>query len=132
LSFDPKKTLQSLIESIKPKLGDESYLKQVSQDAQKKLSKLQEHSKIPEEANTFFRMLRAFANRTYRDIDTKSILLVIASLVYFINPFDLVHDYIPFTGLVDDAALFTFVITQLRQEIDKFLKWESTSSETSE
>lgn len=39
--------------------------------------------------------------------------LVVGTLLYFINPFDLIPDITPFVGFVDDAALILFVCRYL-------------------
>ena len=41
----------------------------------------------------------------------------IAALVYFINPIDIVPDFIPFTGFLDDAAMVTGAIASIRSSI---------------
>lgn len=43
----------------------------------------------------------------------------IAALVYFINPIDIVPDFIPFTGFLDDAAMVTGAIASIRPSIKK-------------
>lgn len=41
----------------------------------------------------------------------------IAALVYFINPMDLVPDFIPVAGFLDDAAMVTGAIASMRSSI---------------
>src|SRR4029077_12096648 len=38
-----------------------------------------------------------------------SILMIVAAVIYFVSPFDLIPDSIPVLGLVDDASVLTFV-----------------------
>lgn len=40
-------------------------------------------------------------------------LSVIAALGYFICPIDLIPDFIPFTGYLDDLAMLTFLIGEI-------------------
>ncbi len=47
-----------------------------------------------------------------------------ASLIYFLNPIDLVPDAILGVGLVDDLAVLTWVYRTVHQELNKFLQWE--------
>lgn len=72
----------------------------------------------------FGRMIKAYALGEYRDIPWKSILLIVAAVVYFVNPLDLVPDIIPLTGLTDDFAILVWIYNTLSNEIDKFLTWE--------
>ena len=39
--------------------------------------------------------------------------LIIGALIYFINPFDLVPDFIPFVGFVDDMTIIALVYRYL-------------------
>ena len=70
------------------------------------------------------RLLKAFANGRYREIPMKSILLLVAAVVYFINPLDLIPDAVIGLGLTDDLAILTGVYNLVRGELEKFRKWE--------
>ena len=41
------------------------------------------------------RLLRAYHHREYRDISTSNLLVVIAALIYFVLPFDVIPDSVP-------------------------------------
>src|SRR5688572_27163744 len=45
------------------------------------------------------RMIKAFAIGEYRDVPVKTILLLLAAVIYFVNPLDFIPDFIPVTGL---------------------------------
>jgi uncharacterized membrane protein YkvA (DUF1232 family) len=72
-----------------------------------------------------FRLLQAYVRREYTDIAPGSIVLVIVAIVYFVSPLDLIPDFIPALGFVDDAAVIAFVVAQLKAEVDDFLRWEA-------
>ena len=65
-------------------------------------------------------MLKSVVSREYLDISPKFLASVVAALIYFINPFDMIHDYIPFAGLIDDGIVLKFVFEQFQEEIRKF------------
>jgi uncharacterized membrane protein YkvA (DUF1232 family) len=44
-------------------------------------------------------------------------------LLYFILPTDLIPDFIPFLGLVDDVAILTTIIHSLQGELVKYRTW---------
>ena len=79
-----------------------------------------EISKLTEKVKLFIRMIRSYVRGDYREVPIKTILLIFASLVYFINPFDLVGDFIPGIGYVDDAALILWVLKSVEEDILKF------------
>ena len=75
---------------------------------------------------TFIRMLRAFKNGTYTEIPWLTVLTVVGALIYFITPIDLLPDFIPITGYVDDFALILTVYKRFKGDILAFQAWESS------
>ncbi|MGC1242251.1 MAG: DUF1232 domain-containing protein [Chryseosolibacter sp.] len=72
------------------------------------------------------RLTRAYALGHYREIPWKTFLLIVAAIVYFVNPLDFVPDILPLTGLTDDFAILLWVYNSVSNEIDKFLTWEKS------
>lgn len=70
------------------------------------------------------RLIKAYALGEYRQVPWKTILLIVAAVIYFVNPLDLVPDIIPLTGLTDDFAVLIWVYNSVSNEIEKFLEWE--------
>jgi uncharacterized membrane protein YkvA (DUF1232 family) len=77
------------------------------------------------------RLIKAYATGQYREVPWKTILLIVAAVIYFINPLDLVPDIIPLTGLTDDFAVLLWVYNSVSDEIEKFLTWEKTQVKSS-
>ena len=72
----------------------------------------------------FIRMTRAWSNGEYKNVSLKTMILVVAAVLYFLNPFDLVPDFIPFLGYLDDATIIAFVANAITTDIEKFRDWE--------
>ena len=53
-------------------------------------------------------------------ISMASIAIIIAALIYVINPLDLIPDFIPFVGYTDDAATLTAAMSTLASVIADF------------
>lgn len=70
------------------------------------------------------RLIKAYATGNYRDIPWKTLLMIVAAIVYFVNPLDLIPDIVPLTGLTDDFAILLWVYNSVSSEINKFLNWE--------
>jgi uncharacterized membrane protein YkvA (DUF1232 family) len=71
----------------------------------------------------FLRMIRAWIAGKYRMPD-ESVLMVVAALLYFVSPFDLVPDCIPVFGLIDVAGVIGCVAKANLAAISNFRKWE--------
>ncbi len=80
--------------------------------------------KLLDQLKTLFRLTSAWIKGEYTEVSMKTILWVIAAIIYFVNPFDVITDFIPGVGYVDDAAVIFFVINFIRRDLDKFLEWE--------
>ncbi|MFA0962741.1 YkvA family protein [Roseivirga sp. BDSF3-8] len=76
------------------------------------------------QVQTFIRMISAYRKGTYRGINVKSVVIIVAALLYFIMPIDLIPDFIPVVGLLDDFTIVMYVFKKLNEEIDEFKTWE--------
>ncbi|HOW91811.1 MAG TPA: DUF1232 domain-containing protein, partial [Anaerolineaceae bacterium] len=69
-------------------------------------------------------MLKAYINKEYTVVPWASIVLVAGTVLYFLSPIDLILDWLPLAGFVDDAAVLVFVFRQIRVDLEKFQAWE--------
>lgn len=76
---------------------------------------------------TLFRLLRAYARGEYRNVPGKSLVLIIAAVLYFLMPIDLIPDIIIGVGFVDDVAILGWVINTVSGVLEDFRKWEGGS-----
>ena len=76
-----------------------------------------------------FQLVRAWRKGDYQKIPTGSILTVIAAIIYFVSPIDIIPDFLLGLGLVDDAAVIAFVIKQITSDLDKFKIWKANNPE---
>jgi uncharacterized membrane protein YkvA (DUF1232 family) len=60
----------------------------------------------------------------YQALPERSLVAIIAGLLYFLDPLDLIPDFIPLVGFADDAAVLLWVASRLRKDLDAFLQWE--------
>lgn len=73
------------------------------------------------------RLVRAYFRGEYRNISQDGLLWIITALNYFVDPFDLIPDEVPFLGFVDDATVMSFTVARTRQTLDDFMTWETTA-----
>jgi len=78
------------------------------------------------------RLFKAYLSREYTSIPWGSIVMVVIAILYFVSPLDLVFDWIPLAGFVDDAAVIAFVLKQINNDIETFLKWEKVKKSQEE
>ena len=72
----------------------------------------------------FTRMIKAYVKGEYRMIPWKMLVMLVAGLVYFVMPLDVLPDFIPITGFLDDITLIIWIFNSFKTEIDAFETWE--------
>lgn len=70
-----------------------------------------------------FHLIKAWVTREYKEVPVQTMLFAIGAVIYFLNPFDLIPDFL-LGGYVDDAGVVAFVIKSIFDDIEKFKKWE--------
>ncbi|MBL7838751.1 MAG: DUF1232 domain-containing protein [Cyclobacteriaceae bacterium] len=84
-------------------------------------------STAKEKLSVFSRLAGAYASGTYREVSWKSLMIVLAAIIYFLNPIDLIPDFIPALGLTDDFSVLLWVYNTVSNEVNKFLTWERSN-----
>jgi uncharacterized membrane protein YkvA (DUF1232 family) len=56
------------------------------------------------------------------------ILSTTAALIWFVNPFDLVPDFITGIGLIDDALVAGLVVGSFQGELETYRVWKNQRS----
>ena len=105
----------------------------LANSAQKKAAS-QASSKLAdllEQIKASYRLIRAYANGDYREISIESFGLIIAAIIYFVMPIDVLPDFIAGLGFADDATVLAWTFKKVSEELKHFLDWE-TSSKTSD
>jgi len=78
---------------------------------------------------SFIRLVLAWVRGEYKDISTKTVVIIVAAIIYFVAPIDAVPDFIPWLGFTDDLAFVLFVLSRVREELEKFVSWEENEGE---
>lgn len=76
-------------------------------------------AKIP----TFLSLLKCYITKQYTKVPTATIIAVTSALLYFLVPSDLLPDFIPLIGYVDDASVISVCMTLISHDLKKFTKW---------
>jgi len=79
-----------------------------------------------------FGVFRDWINGNYKEMPTRSLLMIIIGIVYFVSPFDAIFDYIPFGGYIDDAAVVGFVISQVSEDLERYKLWKKHIADENE
>jgi uncharacterized membrane protein YkvA (DUF1232 family) len=83
-------------------------------------------SKIWSELQLLFSLVKDYASGDYRNVSKGSIIAVLAGLLYFISPLDLIPDFIAGLGFVDDAYILTLIYRKISKDLEKYERWKAT------
>jgi len=78
---------------------------------------------------TMLRLLKAYAKGEYKETPWRSLLMIIAAVIYFIMPVDFIPDFIVGIGLLDDVAVIGWTLAAVQADIDRFAAWEKPKAE---
>jgi len=77
-----------------------------------------------EDGQLLVAMVKDYWSRSYRRIPSATIGAAVVSLIYVLNPFDLVPDVLPLIGQVDDAAIVAACLLLIEQDLHAYRQWK--------
>ncbi len=83
--------------------------------------------RVKSKLDVLVRLIKSYTKGSYRNVPWKTIAAILAAIIYFVNPFDLIPDLAPVVGLTDDFSILLWVYSSVQTEIDKFLIWEQSN-----
>lgn len=81
-------------------------------------------TQIWEQMQLLFSVAKDYANGSYTTIPKGSIVAIVAGLLYFISPLDLIPDFIAVFGFIDDAFILSLVYKQVAKDLEKYQAWK--------
>ena len=112
LDYDMK-YLISEEEKLKEKLKDSSYLERFSKDLM-----------------LLMNLIKDYYKGNYRAIPYKTLSAAVVGLLYTLNPIDIIPDFIPFIGHIDDALVLGFCLKLIEKDLKKYQIWKNSQSAT--
>lgn len=80
---------------------------------------------IVDDLVTMIEISEDYIKGNYRDIPVSSMVSVVAALLYVLSPIDLIPDFIPVAGFVDDVAVIGLVLRLgIGSDLKKYRKWK--------
>ena len=123
-------SIKEYISKAKNIINDDEKIKKLIEDVLKKMKEISSDKKTSAKLNDslrlFIRIINAYTSKEYTYVPWKTICLIVAGLIYFIYPVDLIPDFIPVSGLIDDIALIAWIYESIQDDIDNFLEWEKS------
>lgn len=80
--------------------------------------------KYAELGKVMFGMLKDYRRGVYTNVPWFTIAAIAFSMLYVLNPLDLMPDFIPGIGYVDDFAIITFALRFIESDLHQYLDWK--------
>lgn len=77
-----------------------------------------------------FAMVKDYAAGRYKNVPWHIIASIGATLLYVALPFDIIPDFIPGLGFIDDASIFAFCLKMVSTEVEKYKNWKEQQAQT--
>lgn len=94
-----------------------------------KLSNASPLRKYAELGKIMFAMLKDVKKGNYPNVPWFTIASIVVALLYVLNPFDLIPDFIPGVGYIDDLAVLSISMGWIETDLHKYLDWRLAEGE---
>ncbi len=123
-----KSALNEKEQQAEEQLKDEAKTRETLNKAEKLLDKLKRVpviGDIVDDIAASIELIKDFIDGSYRRVPVRVIVSALAAIIYVISPFDLIPDFIPVIGWLDDATVFALVLSYgLGAELNEYRRWK--------
>ena len=102
----------------------EEDLDKVRKDAKTAEDKSKNLGKQFESFRVTWSLLQDYWAGKYTAVPWKLIASIGFAVAYLVSPLDIIPDFIPLLGFVDDAAVFALVVSSFQSELDNYQEWK--------
>ena len=88
--------------------------------------------KYAELGKVMYGMLKDYRRGVYKQVPWFTIATIAFSFLYILNPLDIIPDFIPGLGYIDDMAIITFGLRFIQSDIHNYLDWKLDSGDSSD
>ena len=110
---------------------EEEDLNNVLEDEEEIKSKFESKGKLQryvDDAQLLFNLLRDYANGNYKEVPFNVVAAIGGALLYVLSPIDLIPDFIPIVGYLDDAAVIAFCLNLIEKDLISYKVWKGDSA----
>lgn len=117
------------VKSAKSYVGNPQRLQSLFQEAAKQAASMprEPFQEMWPYFQAMLRLIRAYSQGSYRDVPESTLVVIIAAIIYVMDPLDVIPDALPALGFLDDATVLALAVRRSRQALDDFMVWETAA-----
>jgi len=73
-------------------------------------------------------LIQDYDNGNYQEIPWKSLSGILTALLYVVSPIDLIPDFIPLIGTLDDAVVVAVCLKLVKNDLDAYALWKTKNA----
>ena len=105
-------------------IKDPDRLENFLNNLEKKLSKIPKVGHVLANIPILVAMVRSHMKHEYPGLPLGTLIGVVAALVYFVSPVDIIPDSIPGVGHVDDALVIAVTMAFIGADVEAYKQWK--------
>jgi len=132
-----EENINAQFEKVKHKaeamMDNPEQLKKIAESAWEKIKGLQGPlEQVWDQLKLMISLVKEWVSGNYKEVPTASIVAIVAGLIYLLSPIDLIPDFIPVLGYLDDIFVLGVVFTQVAKDLEAFARWQAAGSVVAE
>ncbi|MGM0636048.1 MAG: YkvA family protein [Bacteroidota bacterium] len=86
--------------------------------------------KYKESIKLLFGLLRDYRAKRYTQTPWMSIAAIVFALLYIFNPMDIIPDFVPLIGYIDDASVLALTLKLVKDDLEVYKSWKGKNRST--
>ncbi|MCJ8343441.1 MAG: DUF1232 domain-containing protein [Cetobacterium sp.] len=115
-----------MVNKIVSLIGKNKKINLSSKSLKKAFNKAQLFGPLGKDFRIIISLIGDVKNKNYK-ISKKELGIFVGIVIYVLNPFDLIPDITPLTGLLDDTAIITWGVKRFQKTLDEYKEWKEKS-----
>ena len=104
-------------------INDPDAVERILQRLEKKLAEIPKLGDTLSEIPVLVSIIRSYIRKEYPALPITTAVGILAALIYFISPIDIIPDAIPGIGLIDDAFVIGLCLKFVSADVDEYRRW---------
>lgn len=109
-------------------LEDGGKMDELLEAVEQKLATVPKAGEYLKEVPRMIAMLKDYIQKDYTEVPKTALVMIVAALLYLVNPKDLIPDKYLGVGLIDDAAVVAACIALTKKDLDAYDAWKDAKA----